>query len=168
LWDLLGKQPGVPVCQLFGSNREQVPIYGSGGWLSYSLDDLLGEVTAYVKRGFTMVKMKVGRADVRQDAERVRAVRNAIGDKVRLMVDANQAWTAQQAISFTRQADDQDIYWFEEPVAKDDLEDIARSRRSATCQLLQASGNTLWTHFESFLREELRPSSSRMSSESAG
>jgi L-alanine-DL-glutamate epimerase-like enolase superfamily enzyme len=122
LWDLLGKQLGVPVCQLFGSNPEQVPVYGSGGWLSYSVDELLEEVTGHLKRGFTMVKMKVGRADIRQDAERVRAVRNAIGDKVRLMVDANQAWTAQQAISFARLVEDQDIYWFEEPVAKDDLD----------------------------------------------
>jgi L-alanine-DL-glutamate epimerase-like enolase superfamily enzyme len=122
LWDLLGKQLGVPVCQLFGSNREQVPIYGSGGWLSYTADELLEEVTGYLKRGFTMVKMKVGRADIRQDAERVRAVRNVIGDKVRLMVDANQAWTAQQAIAFARLVEDQDVYWFEEPVAKDDLD----------------------------------------------
>jgi len=99
-----------------------VPIYGSGGWLSYSVDELLEEVTGHLKRGFTKVKMKVGRSDIRQDAERVRAVRNAIGDKVRLMVDANQAWTAQQAISFARLVQDQDIYWFEEPVAKDDLD----------------------------------------------
>jgi L-alanine-DL-glutamate epimerase-like enolase superfamily enzyme len=122
LWDLLGQQLGVPVCRLLGSNRDRVPVYGSGGWLSYSVDELLGEVTGYLKRGFTMVKMKVGRADIRQDAERVRAVRHAIGDKVGLMVDANQAWTAQQAISFARQVEDQDIYWFEEPVAKDDFE----------------------------------------------
>ena len=122
LWDLLGKQLGVPVCQLFGSNREQVPAYGSGGWLSYSMDELLAEVTGYLKRGFTMVKMKVGQPDLRRDVERVRAVRNAIGDKARLMVDANQAWTPQQAIRFARRVEDQDIYWFEEPVAKDDLD----------------------------------------------
>jgi L-alanine-DL-glutamate epimerase-like enolase superfamily enzyme len=122
LWDLLGKQLGVPVAQLFGSNREQVPIYGSGGWLSYSMDELLAEASAYLKSGFTMVKMKVGQTDIKRDAERVRAVRKLVGDDVRLMVDANQAWLPQQAIAFARQVEDQDIFWFEEPVAKDDLD----------------------------------------------
>jgi L-alanine-DL-glutamate epimerase-like enolase superfamily enzyme len=121
LWDLLGKRLGVPVCQLFGSNRAQVPVYGSGGWLSYSLDELLAEVTGYVQRGFTMVKMKVGRSDVRQDVARVRAVREAIGDNIGLMVDANQAWTPQQAVSFATQVQELNLLWFEEPIAKDDL-----------------------------------------------
>ncbi len=122
LWDLLGKHLGVPVAQLFGSNREEVPIYGSGGWLSYSMDELLAEASSYLKRGFTMVKMKVGRPDIKRDAERVRAVRKLIGSNVRLMVDANQAWSPPQAIAFARLVEDQDIFWFEEPVAKDDLD----------------------------------------------
>jgi L-alanine-DL-glutamate epimerase-like enolase superfamily enzyme len=122
LWDLLGKQLGVPVCQLFGSNREQVPIYGSGGWLSYSMDELLAEASAYLQRGFTMVKMKVGSADLKRDVERVRAVRKLVGDKVQLMVDANQAFTPPQAIAFARQVEDQDLFWFEEPVGKEDLD----------------------------------------------
>ena len=99
-----------------------MPIYGSGGWLSYGVDELLAEVTGHAKHGFTMVKVKVGRADIRQDVERVRAVRNAIEDNVHLMVDAYQAWTAQQALTFARLVEDKDIYWFEEPVAKDDLD----------------------------------------------
>jgi L-alanine-DL-glutamate epimerase-like enolase superfamily enzyme len=91
LWDLLGKQLGLPVCQLLGSNRAQVPVYGSGGWLSYSLDELLAEMDSYVKRGFASVKMKVGQPDIKDDIARVCAVRALIGDKCRLMVDANQA-----------------------------------------------------------------------------
>lgn len=121
LWDLLGKRLGVPVCQLFGTNRAEVPVYGSGGWLSYSLEELLAEVAGYVQRGFKMVKMKVGRSDIQQDVERVRAVREAIGNNLGLMVDANQAWTPQQAVSFARQVEDLNLIWFEEPVAKDDL-----------------------------------------------
>jgi L-alanine-DL-glutamate epimerase-like enolase superfamily enzyme len=132
LWDLLGKQLGVPVCQLFGSNREQVPVYGSGGWLSYSLDELLAEMDSHVKRGFTMVKMKVGQPDVKQDVERVAAVRRLIGDKCRLMVDANQAWTPQQALAFARQVEDQDVFWFEEPVSKDDLDGCCRVAAETT------------------------------------
>jgi L-alanine-DL-glutamate epimerase-like enolase superfamily enzyme len=122
LWDLLGKYLKVPVCQLLGSNRGEVPVYGSGGWLSYSMDELLAEVNAYIQRGFKMVKMKVGSSDLSHDVERVRAVRKLVGEKVRLMVDANQAWSPHQAIAFARQIQDQDIFWFEEPVQKDDLE----------------------------------------------
>jgi len=122
LWDLLGKKLGVSVAQLFGSNRSEVPIYGSGGWLSYSMDTLLAEATDYMKRGFTMVKMKVGSPDLKRDVERVRAVRKHIGDKVKLMVDANQAFAPHQAVAFARQVEDQDIFWFEEPVSKDDLD----------------------------------------------
>src|SRR5580704_10449918 len=82
LWDLLGKYLKVPVCQLLGSNRAEVPVYGSGGWLSYSMDELLAEVNAYVQRGFKMVKMKVGSSDLNYDVERVRAVRKLVGEKV--------------------------------------------------------------------------------------
>jgi L-alanine-DL-glutamate epimerase-like enolase superfamily enzyme len=121
LWDLLGKRLGVPVYRLFGANRAEVPLYGSGGWLSHSLDELQAEVTSYVRRGFTMVKMKVGRSDIPQDVERVRAVREAIGDNIGLMVDANQAWTPQQAVNFARQVEDLNLLWFEERIAKDDL-----------------------------------------------
>lgn len=121
LWDLLGKRLGVPVCQLFGSHRAQVPVYGSGGWLSYSLDELLAEVTGYVQRGFKMVKMKVGRSKIQQDVERVRAVRDAIGEEVGLMVDANQAWTPQQAVTFAAQVEEFNLLWFEEPIARDDF-----------------------------------------------
>jgi L-alanine-DL-glutamate epimerase-like enolase superfamily enzyme len=126
LWDLLGKYLEVPVCQLLGSCRDQVPAYGSGGWLSYSMDELLAEVSLYLQRGFKMVKMKVGSHDISRDVERVRAVRNLIGGKVHLMIDANQAWNPHQAIAFARQIQDQDIFWFEEPVAKNDLDGYCR------------------------------------------
>jgi L-alanine-DL-glutamate epimerase-like enolase superfamily enzyme len=126
LWDLLGKYLEAPVCQLLGSCREQVPAYGSGGWLSYSMDELLAEVNSYLQRGFKMVKMKVGSHDAARDVERVRAVLKLIGGKVHLMIDANQAWSPHQAIAFARQVQDQDIFWFEEPVAKDDLDGYCR------------------------------------------
>lgn len=120
LWDLLGKSLNCPVYKLLGAHQEQVPIYGSGGWLTYSLDQLLAEATSYVQQGFTAVKMKVGSHDVQHDAERVRAVREAIGPKIQLMVDANQAWTPRQAIEFSRKVQDCDLFWFEEPIQKDD------------------------------------------------
>jgi len=120
LWDLLGKSLNCSVSRLLGGCREQVPIYGSGGWLSYSMEQLLAEATSYVGRGFTAVKMKVGSSDFRRDVERVKAVREAIGPGIRLMVDANQAWTPGQALEFSRKVSDCELFWFEEPIAKDD------------------------------------------------
>jgi L-alanine-DL-glutamate epimerase-like enolase superfamily enzyme len=120
LWDLLGKSLNCPVFRLLGAHREQVPIYGSGGWLTYSMDQLLAEVTSYVHQGFTAVKMKVGSRETQYDVDRVRAVREAIGPKIQLMVDANQAWTPGQAIEFSRKVRDCEIFWLEEPIQKDD------------------------------------------------
>jgi len=120
LWDLLGKSLNCPVFQLLGAWQEQVPIYGSGGWLTYSIDQLLAEMNSYVTQGFTAVKMKVGSRDTLRDVDRVQAVRKAIGPKVQLMVDANQAWTSCQAIEFSRKVRECDILWFEEPIQKDD------------------------------------------------
>jgi len=71
LWDLLGKSLGAPVYKLLGAYRDEVPIYGSGGWLSYSVDELLDEASRYVKNGFKAVKMKVGSARLKRDVERV-------------------------------------------------------------------------------------------------
>ncbi|HZQ21617.1 MAG TPA: mandelate racemase/muconate lactonizing enzyme family protein [Terriglobales bacterium] len=126
LWDWLGKTLRVPVCQLFGACREAVPIYGSGGWLSYSTEELLAEVNGYLQRGFTAVKIKVGSPNITRDVERVRDVRKLIGDRVRLMVDANQAWSPLQAITFARQVADQNLFWLEEPISKDDIDGYCR------------------------------------------
>jgi L-alanine-DL-glutamate epimerase-like enolase superfamily enzyme len=126
LWDILGKHLQSPVAYLLGAYRDSIPIYGSGGWLSYSMDQLLEETTSYVRRGFKGVKMKVGSDNVTRDAERVKAVRQAIGDEPVLMVDANQAWDAHQAMKFCRAVQDCNIYWFEEPLPKDDWDGYAR------------------------------------------
>jgi L-alanine-DL-glutamate epimerase-like enolase superfamily enzyme len=126
LWDILGKHANCPVYKLLGACRNQVSIYGSGGWLSYSTDQLLEEVTSYVQRGFKAVKIKVGSQDSRRDVERVKMVRQAIGDDILLMIDANQGWSPPQAIAVSKQLQDFNIFWLEEPVAKDDLDGYAR------------------------------------------
>ena len=126
LWDILGKRLKCPVSQLLGAYRDRVPIYGSGGWLTYSTDRLLEEVTSYVKRGFKAVKIKVGSPDHKRDIERVKAVRRAIGDDILLMVDANQGWGPHEAIALSKKIQDFDIFWLEEPVSKDDIQGCAR------------------------------------------
>jgi L-alanine-DL-glutamate epimerase-like enolase superfamily enzyme len=126
LWDLLGKSLGSPVYKLLGAYTDEVPIYGSGGWLSYSTDELLDEANRYLKRGFTAVKMKVGSPDQKRDVERVKEVRKCVGEDILLMVDANQAWTPDEAIHFGKRVQDQNIFWFEEPTSKDNIAGYAR------------------------------------------
>lgn len=132
VWDILGKSLGSPVYKLLGACRESVPVYGSGGWLSYSMEQLLQEVTSYMKRGFKAVKIKVGSKDKSKDIVRVKAVREAIGPDIGLMIDANQSWSPHEAIAFSRAIQDFEIAWFEEPISKDDLDGYARVASSTS------------------------------------
>ncbi len=127
LWDLLARRLGVPAAVLFGAHTRAVPVYGSGGWVSYTDEQLADEVSRYVSRGFAGVKIKIGGQPDR-DVERVRAVRKAIGPDRKLMVDANQGLTLAGALRMARRLEDCQLDWFEEPFAKDDLESYARLR----------------------------------------
>ena len=90
MWDAWGKTLGQPVWRLLGAHRERTPVYGSGGWLSYSLDELLSEATDYMRCGFRTVKVKVGSPELARDVERLTRVREAVGPEVQVMMDANQ------------------------------------------------------------------------------
>jgi L-alanine-DL-glutamate epimerase-like enolase superfamily enzyme len=128
LWDLLARRLDVPATLLFGRHRTSVPVYGSGGWLSYTDEQLADEVASYVCRGFAGVKIKIG-GDEDRDVERVRSVRKAIGPKPMLMVDANQALTLERAIRLARRLEDCHLEWFEEPLPKHDIESYVQLAR---------------------------------------
>jgi D-arabinonate dehydratase len=124
LWDIIAKAAGQPLYQLLGGYRDQVPAYASGGYYreGKGLDGLAAEMGRYMDMGFTSVKMKIGRVDPRQDAERVRVARETIGPDVRLAVDANNAWSdAASAIRAARMLEAYDIWWLEEPVFPDNV-----------------------------------------------
>jgi L-alanine-DL-glutamate epimerase-like enolase superfamily enzyme len=123
LWDLKAKLLGVPLAALFGRVRERVPVYGSGGFTSYSIQDLEAQLGGWAVDGMTMVKMKVGR-DPAADIDRVKAARTAIGPDVALFVDANGAYERKQALEFARAFADLGVSWFEEPVSSDDLDGL--------------------------------------------
>ncbi len=126
LWDLLARRLNVPASVLFGRYSDRVPVYGSGGWLSYTDEQLADEVSSYVQRGFAGVKLKIGGRSEERDVERVRAVRKAIGFDRKLMVDANQGLTLERALRFVRQVEDCRLDWVEEPFPKHDLESYGR------------------------------------------
>jgi L-alanine-DL-glutamate epimerase-like enolase superfamily enzyme len=120
LWDLKAKLLKVPLVTLLGAVRDSVPVYGSGGFTSYSVGRLQEQLSRWVEAGIRRVKMKVGR-EPPKDPERVRAARKAIGPDVELFVDANGAYTRKQALAQAEQFAEAGVTWFEEPVSSDDL-----------------------------------------------
>ncbi len=133
LWDLKAKLLGVSLAGLLGQVRETVPVYGSGGFTSYSIAQLQQQLGGWAADGMTRVKMKIGR-EPGQDYERVRAARQAIGPEVQLFVDANGAYTRKQALDMAERFAQVDVRWFEEPVSSDDLDGLRLLRdRAPSC-----------------------------------
>ncbi len=132
LWDIMGKVLGLPVYQILGAYQRRIRVYAAGGYYEEgkSTGDLVREMEGYVSEGFRAVKMKVGGADFRTDVERVRAVREAIGPDVDLLIDANNKWKAYEAIRFGRAVEKYDLFWFEEPVEPDDFQGCAEVREA--------------------------------------
>lgn len=146
LWDIIGQATRTPLYRLLGGYRDTLQAYASAGFYAQDKDAraLAEEVGGYAERGFGCVKIKVGRqpdallnplqempaADYatvtfEEDVERVIAARKAIGPRVKLAIDANNAWTPSLALKFMRAVEDQDIYWLEEPVGTEDIEGSA-------------------------------------------
>ena len=123
LWDLKARLLELPLVKLLGAARHGIPIYGSGGFTSYSLDLLQRQLSGWVNSGIPMVKMKVGRSP-EDDLRRVQVARQAIGPGAGLFVDANGAYSRKQALRFAWQFREQGVSWFEEPVSSDDLEGL--------------------------------------------
>ena len=121
LWDLKARLLDLPLVTLLGGIREEVPAYGSGGFTSYSIDQLQSQLAGWVHDGINRVKMKIGR-EPHCDVERVCAARQAIGDRAELFVDANGAYSRKLALTLAEQFVAYDVRWFEEPVSSDDLE----------------------------------------------
>lgn len=114
LWDAIGKALNTPLWKLWGGYRNEVPVITIGGY--YSEDaDITAEVQDLVNREFAGMKFKIGGLSPEEDIVRVREARRAAGDDFALAVDANQGWSPEQAIRFSRMAEDLNLLWFEEP-----------------------------------------------------
>jgi L-alanine-DL-glutamate epimerase-like enolase superfamily enzyme len=141
-WDALACEAGLPLYRFLGAHRDQIDTYASGVNLAYSLEELVDEMNEFRDAGFSAVKMKVGRT-LAEDVERVGAVRAAIGERSRLMVDANMGWTQAEAARRLRVLDDFDLYWLEEPLVPHDVEGHAALQRQTATPI--AAGETLFT-----------------------
>lgn len=140
LWDLKARLLGVALSTLLGRVRERVPVYGSGGFTTYTPEQMQRQLAGWVAEGVGAVKMKVG-SEPDGDPERVRHARSVIGDGVELFVDANGAYSRKQALAlaetFAREAG---VSWFEEPVSSDDLEGLRLLRDRAPAGMEVAAG----------------------------
>lgn len=149
LWDLKAKLLGVSVIELMGSARSAIPLYGSGGFTSYSEAQLCEQLQSWAERGFRQVKMKIGR-DAQADVQRVRAVRRALGSRAQLFVDANGAYTRKQALAQAQRFADADaeVAWFEEPVSSQDLPGLRLLRDRAPASMQIAAGEYCYDPYD--------------------
>jgi L-alanine-DL-glutamate epimerase-like enolase superfamily enzyme len=140
LWDLKARLLGLPLVDLLGRARDEVPIYGSGGFTSYSLERIREQLGGWVAKGIPRVKMKVSREPDR-DPERLDAARQAIGDETALYVDSNGALSRKQALAWAdRFAREWGVTWYEEPVSSADFEGLRFLRERGPAGLEIAAG----------------------------
>jgi L-alanine-DL-glutamate epimerase-like enolase superfamily enzyme len=145
LWDALACEAGLPLHRYLGAHREELPAYASAVNLALTTDELVAQMAGYADEGFQALKLKLGRP-LREDVDRVRAVREAVGDDCELMVDANMAWDVAEAGRRLRALERFGLAWLEEPLPPHDVAGYAALQRGTSIPL--AAGETLFTPHE--------------------
>jgi len=145
LWDLAGLRAHAPLYQLLGGACDRIRLYNTHvGWLNRPLDEMVDLCEQAVERdGFTAVKLKVGKQDVEEDCERIAKVREIVGRKTTIMVDANQSWSIDTAIARMRRLEPYDLYWIEEPLEATDLAGFVRLGQHTP--VARAGGESLYS-----------------------
>jgi L-alanine-DL-glutamate epimerase-like enolase superfamily enzyme len=133
LWDLRCLRAGQPLWRIAGGASRRVPLYDTEhGWLQLPTDELVAGAVAAEGKGWGGTKIKIGKPSATEDAARLRAVREATGPGFDIMVDANQSFTAAEAIRRAKAFMDLDLFWFEEPLPADDVSGHVRLTESTT------------------------------------
>jgi len=155
LWDLKARLLELPLVDLLGSARSAIPVYGSGGFTSYSIEELQAQLSGWVEQGIGRVKMKIGR-DAAADPERIRMARQAVGPATELFVDANGGYSRKQAQAMAVALGDLGVTWFEEPVHHLDYESLRLLRDSCPSGMEIAVGEYGFTldYFHRLLMQE--------------
>ena len=154
-WDLRARLLDISLVGLLGSVRTGIAVYGSGGFTTYSDEQLESQLGGWAEQGFSMVKMKVG-THPGDDVRRVAVARQAIGDAAGLFVDANGAYTFTQALALAGRFAELDVRWFEEPVSSDNLQGLRQIRERAPLGMEIAAGEygyTAW-YFDRMLKAD--------------
>ena len=144
LWDLKARLLGVALADALPRFYAAVPVYGSGGFTSYSNERLRDQLGGWASEGIPCVKMKVGR-EPQEDPERLRVAREAIGEDVELFVDVNGAYTRKQALLWAQRFAEEGISYLEEPVSSEDREGLRLLRDRGPGGLSIAAGEYEWT-----------------------
>lgn len=139
LWDLKAKIFDVPLCKLIGQVKDAMLIYGSGGFTSYNKKQLQHQFSHWAEEGIQYMKMKVG-THPGKDVQRVKEAREVLDDDVQLMIDANGAYSAKEALQKANEVLQYNVTWFEEPVSSDNLEGLHFIREHAPAQMNIAAG----------------------------
>jgi L-alanine-DL-glutamate epimerase-like enolase superfamily enzyme len=130
LWDLVCKKVNLPLWKLLGGYQKRVEAYDTnGGWLSWDIEKLVQNSKNLVRAGYQAIKIKVGSENPADDYERIKAVRGAIGNSVKMMIDANTKWDLDTALFWGRRFDDFGPFWFEEPISALDIRGHAELRK---------------------------------------
>ncbi len=137
----------LPLWKYLGAAKQSsIPAYNTdAGWLNLSTNDLVSQVKELVASGWRAVKIKIGKPNPDEDIERIQAVRNAIGQTSKLMVDANMGWTLDTALVWAPRLAKYDITWLEEPFHPDDIESHAVLARRISTPL--ATGENVSSKF---------------------
>ena len=155
LWDAAGKIAGQPLYRLLGGFRDRVPAYASDGlWYSLSLDELAASAQDHVTKGFSAMKLRLGHERTAAgEVRRIDTVREAVGNDVRILVDATETWDVNQALQTGRALQDAGIAWLEDPIDHCDVSGLARMTN--LLQVPIATGEHLYTvsDFAYLLRE---------------
>ena len=127
MWDAKGKILGQPLYRLLGGYRDRVRAYASDSlWYSLPLDALARSAQDHVAQGYDMVKLRLGHeAKPEGEVQRVRAVQEAVGPQVQIMVDATESWNEGQAVAFGRALQEAGIVWLEDPMSHQNLSGLA-------------------------------------------
>jgi L-alanine-DL-glutamate epimerase-like enolase superfamily enzyme len=146
LWDLLGKRTGLPLWRLLGGANPKVKAYAGGIDLMFTIDELLAQTDANLAKGFRAIKMKVGRDKLREDIERIAAMRAHLGADFPLMVDANMRWSVDEAIRAAQSFQEFSLVWLEEPTIPEDF--VGHARVLAQGGVPISSGENLRTLYD--------------------
>lgn len=144
LWDLRCRRAELPLYRMLGGSKNSVPVYTTeGGWLHIDRKALVADALDAQSRGFSGSKLKIGRPHISEDRERLTAVRDAVGPRYEIMVDANQAFTLAEATRRARMLETLDIAWFEEPMPSDDV--LEHKRLAASTSVPIAVGESMYS-----------------------
>jgi L-alanine-DL-glutamate epimerase-like enolase superfamily enzyme len=155
LWDVMGKALGQPIHRLLGSyGRDRLPVYASS-LLFKPTEVLVREAEELAAQGYPAVKLKVGQG-AGTDLRNVREIRRALGVGVKLMADANSAYDTLEAMELGRQLEAEGVYWFEEPVAPDNLDGYSRLAHAFSMPVAGGESEfTRWAFKELLVREAI-------------